>query len=161
MRRAVRWWLKGWWIGPRRAFFGPETQALAADARQLARELRGDFHRFRRGTGRPPADLTYGQMLAAWGIAEQDALQMVRALRIARWKIGAITALVYAALLCELVLDRRHSWSYLLLVIVCALALSVSLLALTWRLHCLRRERYQEFFSWLGLFLPIRRRSVP
>jgi hypothetical protein len=158
VRRMVRWWLNGWLSVPRRALFGPETRAMAADAQRLATQLRADYHRWQRARGSPRRVLSYAKMLDAWGIDEADVSQTKRALRGARWRIGAVWAFANAALVAELVLDRFKSWDYLLLAFGCVLALGVNTLVLSWRLHCLGVRRYQEFTAWLGACLPNFRR---
>jgi hypothetical protein len=160
VRKAARWWLDGWVTVPRRALFGPETRAMAVDARQLAAQLRGDYHRWRQLHDRRLPELSYAQMLAAWGIEEEDVHQTRIALRRARWRIAAVGSFAYCALLAQLALDGFKSWGYLLIALGCVLALGVNMLALSWRLHCLRKREYQEFSAWLGARLPNFRRSV-
>jgi hypothetical protein len=157
-RRAGRWWVEGWWAVPRKALFGAETRAMAADASRLFGQLAADYRRWRRARRDSAPVLTYRQMLAAWGIEAPDVPRMLLALRGARLRVGVVAASAYGALLVQLVFDRFNSVLYLLLALVCVLALSTSTLVLTWRLHCLRTKRYREFRSWLGLHLRIFRR---
>ena len=157
-RRAGRWWLEGWWSVPRKALFGAESRAIAADASRLFGQLAADYRGWRQARHDSAPVLTYRQMLAAWGIEASDVPRMLQALRGARLRVAVVAASAYGALLAQLVFDRFNSVLYLLLVLVCVLALSTSTLVLTWRLHCLRTKRYREFRSWLGLHLRIFRR---
>ena len=160
VRRMARWWLDGWLSVPRRALVGPESRAMAADAHRLVTELRTDYQRWQRARVGPRRTLSYAQMLVAWGIAEEDVPYTRRALRRARWRIGAVALFTYGALVAQIVLDRFHSWTYLLLAFVCVLSLSISTLVLSWRLHCVCVRKYEEFPAWLGARLPKFRRSV-
>ena len=160
VRKAARWWLDGWVSVPRRALFGPETRAMAADAQQLAAQLRADYCRWQQSRERTPPKFSYGQMLAAWGIEEEDVPQTRIVLGRARWRIAAVGAFAYCALLAQLALDGFKSWGYLLIALGCVLALGMNTLVLSWRLHCLRKRNYEEFSQWLGACLPSFRRSV-
>ncbi len=160
VRRAGRWWVEGWWSVPRKALFGAETRAMAADASRLFGQLAADYRGWRQASrGYPPA-LTYRQMLAAWGIEVADVPRMLEALSGARLRVAVVAASAYGALIVQLVFDRFNSWVYLLLASTCVLALSTSTLVLSWRLHCLQTKRYQEFRSWLGARLRIFRQSA-
>jgi hypothetical protein len=158
VRRAARWWFDGWVSVPQRALFGPEAHAIATDARELARHMRADYERWQRARRSRRSPLSYDQMLAAWGIEGEDVPHALRVLGRAQWRIAAIAAFAYGALLVELVRDRFNSWLYLCVAASCVVALGVSSLVLSWRLHCLRMKGYQEFGTWLGACLPSFRR---
>ncbi len=134
---------------------------MTADARTLATQMRTDYLRWQRARVGPRRSFSYPQMLAAWGIEEADVPHTRRALRRARWRIGTVALFTYGALVAQLILDKFNSWAYLLLALICVLALGVSTLVLSWRLHCLCVRRYEEFPAWLGARLPNFRRSVP
>ena len=133
---------------------------MAADAQRLVTEIRTDYQRWQRSRVGPRRNFSYAQMLAAWGIQEENVPHMRRVLTRARWRIGAVAVFTYGALVAQLVLDKFNSWAYLLLAFTCVLALGVSTLVLSWRLHCLCVRRYEEFPAWLGARLPNFRRSV-
>jgi hypothetical protein len=157
-RRAGRWWLEGWLSVPRRALFGAETRAMAADASRLLGQMVADYRGWRQLRRQPRPPLKYRQMLAAWGIEPADVAQMVQALKGARLRIAGVAASAYGALLVQLVVDRFNSWMYLLLAFICVLALSTNALVISWRLACLHERRYQEFRTWLGAHLRMFRR---
>lgn len=159
VRRFARWWLSGWWNTPRRAFFGPEGRAISSEARRLVAQVRQDLRAQRQTRGLDGRPLTYMQMLAAWGISPADVPQIIRMLRIARWKVLGVTGLAGTALAWQLRHDAFDSPMYLLVSIAGLAALGLCLLAISWRLHCLVVRRYERFSSWLSLQLPIRRRA--
>lgn len=152
VRCFAGWWFMGWWQTSRRAFFGPEARALATDLRQLGRQLKDDVAGWQSRAG--PPRFTYTAMLAAWGIDAADVPEVRRMMRIARWKILGITVLAYGALVWQVAFDGLKSWGYLGLVALSALALSASVLVLSWRLHCLGIGRHERFLTWIGFRRP-------
>ena len=160
LRRASWWWVDGWWSVPRKALFGAESRAMAADASRLLGQLADDFRCWRLARRESPRALSYDQMLAAWGIDADDAPRMVGALKGARLRITVVCMTAYCALLTQLALDEFNSLAYLLIALACVVALCTSAVVISWRLQCLQSKRYQEFPSWIGARLRIFRRRV-
>lgn len=157
IRRFAGWWLSGWWHTPRRAFFGPEGRAIVTEAKQLMTQLRDDLLAQQRVRGVSARDLTYAQMLAAWGIAPREVASVTRMLRIARWKVVGVMAMTAGALLWQLTHEGFGSGLYLFVTIACIASLGLCLLVISWRLRCLTIRRYEKFSSWLALQLWISR----